>query len=87
MHTSTPLPSEVGRFWQMVWELGVVRDCDVGGTEEEFGINRTPPYWDESDNLELKEEDKMDFGAIRLQNVMMNFFVEDEVQREDELET
>lgn len=63
--TQAPLPSEVGRFWQMVWEQElyvIVMLVEL----KEFGINRTPPYWDESDNLELKEEDKMDFGNFKV---------------------
>ena len=63
--TQAPLPSEVGRFWQMVWEQElyvIVMLVEL----KEFGIKRTPPYWDESDNQDLKEEDKMDFGNFKV---------------------
>ena len=66
--TQAPLPSEVGRFWQMVWEQElyvIVMLVEL----KEFGIKRTPPYWDESDNQDLKEEDKMDFGNFKVMMV------------------
>ena len=65
--TQAPLPSEVGRFWQMVWELELYVIIMLV-EQKEFGMRRTPPYWDESDNPDLKPEEQMDFGGF---SVMM----------------
>ena len=67
-----PIPSEVGRFWQMVWELELYVIIMLVELKE-FGIRRTPPYWDESENTELKPEDQMEFGHFSVMMTEENY--------------
>ncbi|KAI6652122.1 hypothetical protein LOD99_4667 [Oopsacas minuta] len=69
--TQAPLSSEVGKFWQMIWEQELYVII-ILVDQKEFGIRRTPPYWDETQNAELKEEDKMDFGNFSVKMIEEN---------------
>ena len=69
--TQAPLPSEVGRFWQMVWELDLYVIIMLVELKE-FGMRRTPPYWEESDNSELKPEEQMEFGNFSVMMIEEN---------------